>query len=218
MPIAPPLRRRPLPFLAALALIVALLLIPAPGSLSVVATRWLASAGSGIAHVEVVSELGLMLLAAATIAAGLLAWFRHPERRARLGASAVGVVAAYAASEVAKFLFAQPRPCTRWPSQTECPPAGDWSLPSNHAALAFGAAVVIAVAVERAWLSWAVVALATLLAVGRVAQGVHYVHDVALGAAFGLVIPAAFAAAAVALRRARTREHERRDARDAPLP
>ncbi|MFB7252369.1 phosphatase PAP2 family protein [Microbacterium sp. NPDC056234] len=115
----------------------------------------------------------------------------QPERRSRLVAGAGGVVVAYAVSEGAKLLFAQPRPCSRWPIAAECPPVGDWSLPSNHATLAFGAVVVVAFALGRTWTTWFAVAIAALVAIGRVAQGVHYLHDVALGALLGLVVTTA---------------------------
>lgn len=197
-------RRLTVPLAATLLIALVLLVAPAPGSLSVVGTRWLAALGSQLAHVELASELGLAVLAAATLAAGILGWFRHPERRAAITGSAAGVIAAYAASEGAKLLFAQPRPCSRWPIATECPPSGDWSLPSNHAALAFGAVVVISIAVGRLWIAWAAVALAAVVAVGRVAEGVHYVHDVALGAVFGLAVPTVLAAVATAAIRARS--------------
>ncbi|MBP3976716.1 phosphatase PAP2 family protein [Microbacterium sp. BLY] len=198
-------RRALVPFAVALGLVAVLLLLPVPGSLSVVGTRWLADLGAGLPHVELVSEAGLVALAAATAGAMLFVVLRRPERRLPVVIAALGVVVAYAASEGAKLLFAEPRPCTRWPSAGECPPAGDWSLPSNHATLAFGAVVVIAVALGRAWVVWAALALASLVAVGRVVQGVHYVHDVALGAAFGVIITGALAlaAGAVAARRAR---------------
>ena len=182
-----------------------LLLLPMPGSLSVVGTRWLAGLGTDLPRVELVSEVGLAALAAATAAAILFAWFRRPERRLPVAAAAIGVMVAYAASEGAKLLFAQPRPCLRWPSAGECPPVGDWSLPSNHATLAFGAVVVIAVAVGRVWMVWAALALAGLVAAGRVLQGVHFVHDIALGAVFGAVITGGVALAAVGLAARRQR-------------
>lgn len=205
MPSTPLSRRAFLPLLAALGLAAALLLLPIPGSLSVVGTRWLAGLGAGLPRVELVSEVGLAALAAATAAAILFAWIRRPDRRLPVAAAAFGVGVAYAASEGAKLLFAQPRPCLRWPSAGECPPAGDWSLPSNHAALAFGAVVVIAVALGRVWMVWAAIALAALVAAGRVLQGVHFVHDIALGAVFGVVITGGVALAAVGLAARRQR-------------
>ncbi|WP_309102769.1 phosphatase PAP2 family protein [Microbacterium sp.] len=181
-------RRQLTPLLSIGLLAIAVLVVPAPGSVSVIGTQWFASAGSGIRDVDLISEAGLLLLAATTAASIVFAWVRHPERRARLVAGAGGVVVAYAVSEGAKLLFAQPRPCSRWRFAAACPPAGDWSLPSNHATLAFGAVVVIAIALGRTRITWPAVGIATLVAIGRVAQGVHYLHDVALGALLGLAV------------------------------
>lgn len=181
--------RSVLPLGIATALAALLLIVPLPGSLSVVGTRWLSAAGSAVPAVELISEAGLLLLAAATAAVMARAWWSRPERRVHIAASGVGVVLAYFLSEGGKLLFAQARPCAVWQIAGECPPPGDWSLPSNHATLAFGAAAVIAVAVGRSWLTWSAIALASVVAVGRVAQGVHYVHDVALGAILGVAVP-----------------------------
>jgi undecaprenyl-diphosphatase len=181
--------RSVLPLGIASALAALLLIVPLPGSLSVVSTRWLSSAGSAVPSVELISEAGLLLLAAVTAVVLARAWWSRPEQRPRIGASVVGAILAYVLSEGGKLLFAQARPCSVWQIAGECPPPGDWSLPSNHATLAFGAAAVIAVIVGRSWLTWSAIALASLVAVGRVAQGVHYVHDVALGAILGVVVP-----------------------------
>lgn len=175
-----------LPIAVASILAVILLIVPAPGSVSVVGTRALSAFGTGIPNVDLVSEVGLVLLAGATLASIVYAWRRHPERRVPVVAGAVGVVVAYGTSELAKLVFVQPRPCTRWPSASHCPPAGDWSLPSSHATLAFGAAIVIAVAVGRTWVAAAALVVAASVAIGRVLQGVHYVHDVAFGAVVGM--------------------------------
>lgn len=185
-------RRQLIPLVTAGLLAIAVLVVPAPGSFSVIGTQWFASVGSGIRNVDLVSEAGLLLLAPTTAASIVYAWIRHPERRAKLVAGAGGVVVAYAVSEGAKLVFAQPRPCSRWTIAAECPPAGDWSLPSNHATLAFGSVIVIAVASGRTWLTWLAAAVAALVAIGRVAQGVHYLHDVALGALLGLVMTIVF--------------------------
>lgn len=195
MPISSLSLRRSLPLFIAAALAVLVLLVPVPGSLSVIGTRELASLGAVVPHVELVSEVLLVLLALATVASVTLAWFRTPARRPSLAAGVAGVGVAYAASEALKILFTQPRPCSRWPIAAECPPPGDWSLPSNHGTLAFAAAVVIAFAAGRSWASWAAVVLAVLVALGRVAQGVHYLHDVAAGAFLGLVVTAGVALA-----------------------
>ncbi|MEK7328471.1 MAG: phosphatase PAP2 family protein [Chloroflexota bacterium] len=74
-------------------------------------------------------------------------------------------------------------------------PAGEWgqgyrkidphSFPSGHAARAAMLAVV-AVALGPAWWAALLLAWAPLVALARVAMGVHYVSDVAAGAVCGL--------------------------------
>ena len=187
--------------LAAAALVV--LVAPGPGaSLSVVTTRALASLGLAVPGVVHVSDGFLLALALGTAASLLATWHRAPERRIIAAAAAVGVVLAYVASEGAKVLLAQPRPCTLWPSAGECH-ATDFSLPSNHATLAFGAVWVIAIATQR--VSAAAVALvgALVVAAGRMLEGAHYLHDVAAGALLGVAVPLLLSALAIAWSRRR---------------
>lgn len=194
--------RSSVPLLITALVAAAMLLIPFPGaSFSVVATQLLASAGAAISGVSLFSDGLLTLLAASTAATLFYAWRRAPERRTIAVFASLGVVVAYAASEGAKLLFAQPRPCTQWRIADECPTA-DFSLPSNHATLAFAAVWVIAVAAQRLSLTLLATAAALVVAAGRVLEGVHYVHDVAAGALLGLAAPALLTAAAVAGRRA----------------
>lgn len=190
-----------LPLFLASGFAVLLLIVPMPGSLSVVGTRWLSAAGARVPGMELISEAGLAVLALTTAVVLVRTWLRRPDLRFRTGTAAVGVVLAYAASEGLKIIFAQERPCAAWSIATECPPPGDWSLPSNHATLAFGAVAVIALAAGRSWLTWAAIALAGVVALARVAQGVHYVHDVAFGAVLGVAIPLLLVIAGEAIRR-----------------
>lgn len=166
-----------------------LLTIPMPGSVSVLGTRWLHSTAAGMPGLELISDAGLVLLAATTAVSLGRTWWSHPERRPRIVMAAAGVALAYVLSEGGKLVFAQERPCTVWLIAAECPPPGDWSLPSNHATLAFGAAAAIALTVGRSWLTWSAMALAAVVAVARVAQGVHYLHDIAFGALLGVAAP-----------------------------
>lgn len=173
--------------LGALVIAVVLLVVPFPGSLSVQVTRAAAVTFSGIPGIELASELPLLALAAAAAAAvGRVLWTRSPRRLIAVSA-AVGVFLAYLASEGLKLAAAQPRPCTVWNLAGDCPPAGDWSFPSNHATLAFGAVVVIAVTTRSVSLTCAAMLLAVVVATGRVLEGSHYLHDVAAGAAVGIL-------------------------------
>ncbi len=140
------------------------------------------------AAVELVSEGGLVLLALLLAAA---AW----RRRARAAsvatalAAGAGVVAALGVSEALKAAVAQDRPCRAVPGVTalvECPPLGDWSLPSNHTVLAAALATAV-VLVAPAW--WrAAVPVALLVGASRVALGVHYPHDVVDGLVLGPLV------------------------------
>ncbi|MCI1020422.1 phosphatase PAP2 family protein [Microbacterium sp. C5A9] len=209
-------RLMPLGIVAAAAMM--LVLVPIPGSLSVVATRWLGSLGFFVPRVDLVSEVALALLALATASVIGVVWWKYPSRRPRAVAASIGVVLAYVTSEGVKVLFAQPRPCSRWATATECPPAGDWSLPSNHATLAFGAVAVVAVLVGRAAMTGAMIGVAALVAVGRVVEGVHYVHDVAIGALLGMALPVLLTLASDASLGRRAVDRGTRDTGDPSMP
>lgn len=160
--------------------------------------------GSGL-----VAEGGVLVLLGLC---AVVAW-----RSRRAGASAVattlvagvGAVAAYAASEAVKSLVRQPRGCWELVEVAHCPAAGDWSFPSNHTAIAFALATAVvlagapavrvpgAVPARHGYRSplrelavWVVlpVALAVAVATARVAEGVHFPHDVVAGAAVGVAV------------------------------
>ena len=71
----------------------------------------------------------------------------------------------------------------------DCPASGDWSFPSNHATLATGLAVGLAVLWPR--LAALPLPLAGAAALLRVLVGVHYPHDVLAGALLGGAVVAA---------------------------
>lgn len=104
-----------------------------------------------------------------------------------------GTVAAYAVSEALKLVVDEERPCRAvWGAGVaiaECPAPGDWSFPSNHATLAAGLAVGLAVLRPR--LAAVTLPLAGAAALLRVTVGVHYPHDVIAGAvlAAAVVVP-----------------------------
>jgi undecaprenyl-diphosphatase len=154
------------------------------------------------AGVELVSEGGLVALA---LLLAVAAWRRRtraaPVATALLGGT--GVVAALGASEALKATMTQDRPCRTVPGLTalvECPPLGDWSLPSNHATLAAALATAVVVLAPTWW--WCVVSVALLVGASRVALGVHYPHDVVDGLVLG---PLVVLAVVVPLRRPATR-------------
>jgi membrane-associated phospholipid phosphatase len=70
---------------------------------------------------------------------------------------------------------------------------GSPSFPSGHAMTAFAVAGAIALLAPR--LRWAVLGLASVIAVSRVYLGVHFWLDVLAGAAFGMAIGALVAVA-----------------------
>ncbi|MEU7067855.1 phosphatase PAP2 family protein [Streptomyces sp. NPDC053429] len=121
------------------------------------------------------------------------AWWRaraaaDPARTAMALASPVVVVVAFLADTGIKSVFREQRPCRTLHAVTleACPPLGDWSFPSNHAAIAAAAAAALWVTDRR--LAAVAVPAALLMAASRVWVGAHYPHDVVLGLAVGAVI------------------------------
>jgi len=123
---------------------------------------------------------------------GLLAWIfvasrGYARRAARRGAVAAGLSAGVSlamASQLAT-LVDRPRPFVDEPSTVHLlvAHAADPGFPSDHATAAFAIATAILLRNRR----WGLLALAMaiLLAVGRVAVGVHFPTDVIAGAALG---------------------------------
>ncbi|MGW0615602.1 phosphatase PAP2 family protein [Streptomyces sp. NPDC002788] len=108
------------------------------------------------------------------------------------------VVLAYAVNTGLKLLVREDRPCQSLhvtPLEA-CPAPGDWSFPSNHAAIAAAAAVALLFVSRRLGAVAAVTACA--MAASRVWVGAHYPHDVVAGVAVGAVVALS---AMVALRR-----------------
>ncbi|MES4901377.1 MULTISPECIES: phosphatase PAP2 family protein [unclassified Streptomyces] len=127
---------------------------------------------------------------------GLLAWVGWEAVRRRSARGVAGVVlvgvgtgVAYAVSEALKLVVDEERPCravSGVEAVADCPAVGDWSFPSNHATLAAGLAVGLAVLRPR--LAAVALPLGAAVAVARVAAGVHYPHDVLAGAALGAAV------------------------------
>ncbi len=149
---------------------------------------------------EVLTEGGLILLGLMLVGAA----FRRRDAAtvARIASGLGATASAYVASALLKLAEAQPRPCRALPdleTVAACPPAGDWSLPSNHAVIAAGLAVAASVTTPRLAPLAVIVALA--VAASRVALGVHYPHDVMTGLLLGAAIVTAVLVAMPRLRR-----------------
>jgi undecaprenyl-diphosphatase len=141
------------------------------------------------------STYGLALFAVLMV----LGWWRarRESPRAALAALAVPVVVAvaYAVDLGLKLLVREDRPCQslRVATLEACPAPGDWSFPSNHAAIAAAAAVALLFVSRR--LGGIAVVAAGAMAASRVWVGLHYPHDVAVGVLVGTLVAMAMAAA-----------------------
>ncbi|MFC0844997.1 phosphatase PAP2 family protein [Streptomyces noboritoensis] len=134
------------------------------------------------------SDYGLGLFAVLMV----LAWWRARRvggaRLAMALAAPLVVVAAFAVNDLFKSAVQEQRPCQTLHVLTveACPPLGDWSFPSNHAAIAAAAAVTVLLG-DRLLGAIAVPA-ALLMAASRVWIGAHYPHDVLVGLAVGAAV------------------------------
>ncbi|MFI9586481.1 phosphatase PAP2 family protein [Streptomyces sp. NPDC052236] len=146
---------------------------------------------------ELWTEAGLLLFGVLFV----VAWWRARPGDPR--ATAVAVLAplatatGYVVSELLKSAVDEERPCRTVAgavaSLVPCPAPGDWSFPSNHAAIAGAAAIALALAWPR--IALLTVPMALLMAFSRVFVGVHYPHDVLVGLTVGGVVAALFVAA-----------------------
>jgi membrane-associated phospholipid phosphatase len=131
------------------------------------------------------STYGLALFAALMT----IGWWRARRAGATASVTALAVpfvvVVAYAADAVLKLLVREDRPCQSLRAATleACPAPGDWSFPSNHAAIAAAAAVALLFVSRRLGALAAVAACA--MAASRVWVGAHYPHDVLAGVVVG---------------------------------
>ncbi|MFJ3204433.1 phosphatase PAP2 family protein [Streptomyces sp. NPDC086989] len=122
------------------------------------------------------------------------AWWRARPRPGRPGRTAMAlaapavVVTAFLADTLLKSLIREQRPCRTLHALTleACPPPGDWSFPSNHAAIAAAAATALWLTDRR--LGALAGPAALLMAFSRVWVGAHYPHDVVLGVLVGAAV------------------------------
>jgi undecaprenyl-diphosphatase len=147
-----------------------------------------------VAYANAAEALFLALLAGLFVLSRGLK--RHRARRAAI-AGGLSATVALALAQVITHLVHRPRPFVKDPSAVHLfsPHAADPSFPSDHATASFAIAVAILLRSPR----WGVVALAmaTVLAVARVAMGIHYPTDVIGGAALGSATALALWAPAV---------------------
>ncbi|MFF7969955.1 phosphatase PAP2 family protein [Streptomyces sp. NPDC007905] len=145
-----------------------------PGPLDGVVTAW--------------SAYGLAVVALLMVAG----WWRARRAGATAALTAltapVAVLVAFGVDAGLKLLVREDRPCRGLPFHTleACPAPGDWSFPSNHAAIAAAAAVALFFVSRRLGAVAAVCAVA--MAASRVWVGVHYPHDVLAGALVGALV------------------------------
>ncbi|MFE5191124.1 phosphatase PAP2 family protein [Streptomyces sp. NPDC056628] len=119
-------------------------------------------------------------------------WWHARHRGATASVTALAVplvvVVAFGVDAALKVLVRENRPCQslRVTTLEACPAPGDWSFPSNHAAVAAAAAVALLFVSRRLGALAAVAACA--MAVSRVWVGAHYPHDVLAGVVVGALV------------------------------
>ncbi|MFD8318432.1 phosphatase PAP2 family protein [Kitasatospora purpeofusca] len=135
------------------------------------------------------SLLGLGLFALLMLAAWWRARDGGPAMMARVLASAPVVLVAYVVNSGFKGVVEEVRPCAQLrvrDTLESCPGPGDWSFPSNHTVIAFAAAAALFLVDRRIGAVAAVAAV--LMGASRVWVGVHYPHDVLVGAVVGVLV------------------------------
>ncbi|MBI3323235.1 MAG: phosphatase PAP2 family protein [Candidatus Omnitrophica bacterium] len=85
-----------------------------------------------------------------------------------------------------KLVFGRPRPFEQYHSLGLDPAQLGSAFPSGHATAAFALATALACRWPKGWLAW--FAAAGLVAISRVALGLHWPSDVAAGAAVGSLV------------------------------
>ncbi|WP_371614822.1 phosphatase PAP2 family protein [Streptomyces sp. NBC_00454] len=122
----------------------------------------------------------------------LIAWWQARRAGTPAAVTALAVplvtVLAFGVDSLLKLAVREDRPCRRLHAATleACPAPGDWSFPSNHAAIASAAAFALLLVSRR--LGLIALAAAIPMAASRVWVGVHYPHDVLIGFAVGALV------------------------------
>ncbi|QBJ98583.1 phosphatase PAP2 family protein [Rhodococcus sp. ABRD24] len=143
---------------------------------------------SGLPGIGLIADVALLALVAVFGVLAAQMWRTRSPYLGELLMGGAGVGIAYGLSMAVKLLVGEDRPCRVELSLADCPAAGDWSFPSSHTVIAVGLATAIVLASERLLSTrqrGLVIALAALVGLARVLQGVHYPHDVLAGAVLG---------------------------------
>jgi undecaprenyl-diphosphatase len=132
--------------------------------------------------------------ASQVIFAGLLAFgfvALGPQGRRSAVAAGASLVIALLVAHVLAGIVDRPRPFVAHPVSVHLfsPHAADPSFPSEHATAAFAIAMAVWLR-NRAW-GAVLLVLAAILALGRVALGLHYPADVIAGAVLGMTVATA---------------------------
>jgi undecaprenyl-diphosphatase len=133
---------------------------------------------------EALSEIGSYGIVWLAIAAVYAVWRRRPTV---LLATALAVLLGELSSGLLKEALERDRPFVAEPLPDPIVRQPDtYSLPSGHATISFACATVLALAIPRLAVPFAV--LAAAVAWSRVIVGVHYPFDVLAGAVLGLAV------------------------------
>ncbi|MFZ2175908.1 MAG: phosphatase PAP2 family protein [Rhodococcus sp. (in: high G+C Gram-positive bacteria)] len=142
------------------------------------------------------SSFGMALFAVFILIAWRTARRGGPAAMAAAIAVPIAAVAAYLVNDGIKWVVTEQRPCYLFPNSfllEACPPAADYSFPSNHSAVAAAMAVALFLIDRRLGLFAA--AAAVVMGFSRVYVGAHYPHDVLVGLLVGTVVGVATVAA-----------------------
>ena len=180
------IRRYALPLGAAAVLVVAGLLADAetPWALERSLGRWVYDLPDGLeTPFELIQQTGT-LLAIVLVAAGLVVTGRY---RAA-GAAFVAGAAAWLVASGLKEIVERPRPRLATLDRVPREVADGFAWPSSHAAIAAALATVLLLTIARGRVGRGlVIAVAVLVALGRVYLGAHWGLDVIGGAALGVL-------------------------------